>query len=239
MRLSDFIEQSNAAADRNELSALFVLAMAEYGFDRCVCGPLTNPEIYDVPPEAPTVIITYPEAWSQHYFENGYLAIDPIVLLTPVARRAYWWNDLRGLTPQQKNIFHEAGEFGLRNGLCVPIHGPMGSVFAVSMAMSQKDKPAPGTDQKLTVLSTQMHTALLALLDQSQEGFCTPIQLSDRERECLLWSARGKSSWDIGEVLHISDNTVNFHIKSAMKKLKASSRIMAITKAVRMGQIAP
>jgi DNA-binding CsgD family transcriptional regulator len=239
MRLSDFIEQSNGVADRNELAALFVLATAGHGFDRCVCGPLTNPEIYDVPPEAPTVIITYPEAWSQHYFESGYLAIDPIVSLTPVARRAYWWSDLQGLTPQQKNMFREADEFGLRNGLCVPIHGPLGSVFAVSLATSQWEKPAPGTDQTLTVLSNQMHTVLLSLLENGKEGFCDQIHLSDRERECLLWSTRGKSSWDIGEVLNISDNTVNFHLKSAMKKLKASSRIMAITKAIRMGLLAP
>ncbi|WP_425374337.1 helix-turn-helix transcriptional regulator [Mesorhizobium kowhaii] len=37
--------------------------------------------------------------------------------------------------------------------------------------------------------------------------------LSLREQECILWTARGKLSWEIGQILGISVNTVNFHIK--------------------------
>ncbi|QLL64417.1 helix-turn-helix domain-containing protein [Sinorhizobium mexicanum] len=56
--------------------------------------------------------------------------------------------------------------------------------------------------------------------------------LSLRERECLLWVARGKSSWDIGVILGISENTVNFHMKNVMRKLNVSSRTVAAMKAV-------
>ncbi|ARQ13317.1 response regulator domain-containing protein (plasmid) [Rhizobium etli] len=61
--------------------------------------------------------------------------------------------------------------------------------------------------------------------------------LSSRERECILWVARGKSSWDIGHILGISDNTVNFHIKNAMRKLEVSSRTVAAVKALNSGII--
>ncbi|MER9702413.1 helix-turn-helix transcriptional regulator [Mesorhizobium sp. M0146] len=61
--------------------------------------------------------------------------------------------------------------------------------------------------------------------------------LSPREEECLLWAARGKSSWEVGMIIGISSNTVNFHIKNAMRKLDASSRTAAIVKAIGLGII--
>jgi DNA-binding CsgD family transcriptional regulator len=61
--------------------------------------------------------------------------------------------------------------------------------------------------------------------------------LSDREKTCLNWVALGKSSWDIGTIIGLSEHTVNFHLKNAMKKLSATSRMIACLKAVRLGLI--
>ena len=63
--------------------------------------------------------------------------------------------------------------------------------------------------------------------------------LSDREKECLNWTALGKSSWSIGQILGISESTVNFHIKNVMKKLKTHSRTAAAVKAMSLGLIEP
>jgi LuxR family transcriptional regulator, activator of conjugal transfer of Ti plasmids len=63
--------------------------------------------------------------------------------------------------------------------------------------------------------------------------------LSDREKECLSWTALGKSSWSIGQILGISESTVNFHIKNVMKKLKTNSRTAAAVKAMSLGLIEP
>ena len=65
------------------------------------------------------------------------------------------------------------------------------------------------------------------------------MQLSQRERDCLNWAAQGKSSCDIATILMISENTVNFHVKNAMKKLDTSTRIVAVIKAIQMGLIEP
>jgi DNA-binding CsgD family transcriptional regulator len=64
-------------------------------------------------------------------------------------------------------------------------------------------------------------------------------ELSDREKACLSWAAIGKSSWEIGRILAISENTVIFHIKNAMRKLGANSRTLAAFKAVELGLIEP
>lgn len=63
------------------------------------------------------------------------------------------------------------------------------------------------------------------------------VDLSERERTVLRWTALGKSSRDIGQILSISENTVNFHVKNAMRKLEASSRTRAVIRAVQLGLI--
>jgi DNA-binding CsgD family transcriptional regulator len=88
----------------------------------------------------------------------------------------------------------------------------------------------------LEVLASQFHIAFDHLVnDDPMAGGV--VLISDRERDCLSWTAQGKSSWDIGAILSISESTVNFHIKNAMRKLETGSRTVAVIKAMRHGII--
>ncbi|MCA1378915.1 helix-turn-helix transcriptional regulator [Bradyrhizobium sp. NBAIM20] len=60
------------------------------------------------------------------------------------------------------------------------------------------------------------------------------VVLSSRERQCLRWVEEGKSSWAIGVILKVSENTVNFHVKNAMRKLETTTRIQCVVKARRL-----
>jgi DNA-binding CsgD family transcriptional regulator len=62
-------------------------------------------------------------------------------------------------------------------------------------------------------------------------------QLTAREAEVLTWVARGKSAWEIGEILALSKRTVDEHAATAVKKLGAVSRVHAVALAVRDGLI--
>jgi DNA-binding CsgD family transcriptional regulator len=61
--------------------------------------------------------------------------------------------------------------------------------------------------------------------------------LSKREQEVLTWIAVGKSAIDVGEILNISDWTVEWHVQMAMRKLGASNRIQTVVLALRDGLI--
>ncbi|MCK1624076.1 helix-turn-helix transcriptional regulator [Bradyrhizobium sp. 160] len=63
------------------------------------------------------------------------------------------------------------------------------------------------------------------------------VVLSEREKQCLRWIEQGKSSWAIGVILNVSENTVNFHVKNAMRKLERTSRTQCVVKARRLGLI--
>jgi DNA-binding NarL/FixJ family response regulator len=61
--------------------------------------------------------------------------------------------------------------------------------------------------------------------------------LSQRELEVLRHVAEGNRNRDIGELLHISEETVKVHLKHVMEKLAASDRTQAVAIAVRRGII--
>lgn len=58
-------------------------------------------------------------------------------------------------------------------------------------------------------------------------------QLTNREHDCLYWAAQGKTSWEIGCILGISERTANFHIANTCSKLDVRTRQATITAAIR------
>lgn len=59
--------------------------------------------------------------------------------------------------------------------------------------------------------------------------------LTLREVEVLKWTADGKSSNEIADLLSISENTVNFHIKNSVAKLRTANRTAAVVRAAMLG----
>jgi LuxR family quorum sensing-dependent transcriptional regulator len=45
-------------------------------------------------------------------------------------------------------------------------------------------------------------------------------------------AARGKSAWEIGEILHVSKRTVDEHVQTAVRKRGAANRTQAVAIAV-------
>jgi LuxR family transcriptional regulator, quorum-sensing system regulator BjaR1 len=64
-------------------------------------------------------------------------------------------------------------------------------------------------------------------------------RLTKREREVLAWSAVGKSAWDTGEILNITQRTVEEHLANCRRKLGAMNRTHAVAIAIRDRIIEP
>ena len=61
--------------------------------------------------------------------------------------------------------------------------------------------------------------------------------LTSQETQCLQWCKEGKTNWEIGEILSISEKTVEFHLGNTMRKLGAGNRISAVVIGLRRGLI--
>lgn len=187
---------------------------------------------------------TYPEAWVKHYFEMDYISIDPIIShchdhATPMPWEEAQSHQRRVVDPHLQKIRHmfgEAREFGLGTGVSVPLHGP--GVSWGLMSFSSRHLTADEFKTmlpELHLLSHFTHEAARRFVRSK-----TPAQLpalTKRERECLSWAAEGKTSWEIGQVLNISERTSIFHLQNATHKLGVSGRQAAIARAVTLGLI--
>ena len=240
MRLSDFIRESKRAKSVESVLALMERAASDLGFDRYAYSALTGHERYEAcgnPP--PTVAHNYPEAWHAYYFAHDYQHIDPVITLAPDIEQPFLWdslNDAYDLDRAQLKVLREARESGLRDGVGVPLHGPRGSVCLVTFAASE-GHPDPGPKlPMLDVLAAQFHSAY-SVVGRTEEKRDRGLLLSLRERECLQWIARGKTSGDVGIILQISEHTVNYHVKNALHKLDVNTRILAVVRAIRYGLI--
>ena len=61
--------------------------------------------------------------------------------------------------------------------------------------------------------------------------------LTNRERECLKWAARGKTNADIAVILNISQSTVRRYIDLARHKLNCLNKTHAVARAIGLGLI--
>lgn len=240
MRLSDFIEESNRADSTHAICAVMERAAADFGFDKFAYCALTRHDRYDAGYNpAPAVAHNFPSSWIDYYFKHDYQNKDPVVLLAPHIERPFLWRWLGesfNLTRAQDILMHQADESGLKDGVGIPLHGPRGDVCLVTFAAGHGHPDPRAALPKLDVLATQFHAAYSAV-GRSENDPRTTAVLSIRERDCLQWIARGKSSWAVGKILNISENTVNFHVRNALHKLDSNTRTLAVVKAIRFGLI--
>jgi DNA-binding CsgD family transcriptional regulator len=235
MDIFSFIECSNQTRSLSALFELLVNCAAEEGFNEVAYGAITYAESVRLPAHLPpAVAMNFPREWSDRYFERKYYQIDPVVRRAPTFSGPLVWDQLVDrchLQSGEQLVLSEGREAGLKHGVSVPLFGPLGRVSVVSFASGFDDVDPLHRMSHLNMLAWQFHIAF-AEIGQSPEQSTTKIELSARERDCLRWTAEGKSSWDIGMILKISDNTVNFHIKNAMRKLGTTSRTVAVLKAI-------
>ena len=238
MRISDFIEQSNQAKSPKSLLALMERAADDLGFDKFAYSALTHHHLYDtLDDRAPAVANNFPVDWVDYYFEKNYQSIDPVLLYTPQLERPFVSEELHkafNADHAQRKILWEAGEAAIKDGVGVPLHGPLGDTCLMIFA-SSNGHPEPAVMlPTLGVLARQFHSAYWEV-GRAKIDRRLVADLSVRELECLRWIAVGKTSWEIGKILKISQNTVNYHVKNLLVKLEAKNRIAAVVEGYRCG----
>ncbi|NFV79679.1 autoinducer binding domain-containing protein [Magnetospirillum aberrantis] len=191
--------------------------------------------------EHPYIDSTYPPQWMAHYLANRYQFIDPVVIEAQRTRLPFGWRFLMNrpasLSPEQRKLFAEAAEFGIRDGFTIPFHCADGCIAMMSYAFTSVEEltQVMGNQTRLKLLAVNYHTAIERLLDVA------PVaeELSPMERQCLTGVAHGQSLWEISGRIHRPEPDVAGALRSARLKLGASTTAKAVDKAISQGLIAP
>ena len=231
-------------------SLIEALGFAAYSYVQ-VRPPLGKRIRSFVPAESPNgrevheFLASFPDSWIGHYLARGYGDIDPTFHAATGTTLPFDWLTLSGrgdLSSGQRRLLDEAGDFGLGFGATVPIHGPDSGLSTLNITMvDQGEEVFEATYRQsrhdLVWIAAQVHEAFLRLSQDGPEE--QRVRLTDRERDCLLWTARGKTAWEVGQILSISEETVLFHLKNGTRKLGVFSKHHAVVKAVMSGHILP
>jgi DNA-binding CsgD family transcriptional regulator len=191
------------------------------------------------------VFSRYPNDWLTHYIDSRYQDIDPAFIHCIKERRVtpIVWNKQTYAKPDAARMLGEAGEHGLRAGVTFSIQGAHGEAGLFSLATPTDEQKARNdirnTLAQAQLLACYLHEAIHRTVLTKQAVILSQPVLTEREKECLLWAAEGKTTWEIANIIHVAERTVVFHIQNATRKMGVATRQHAVARAVSMGIVAP
>ncbi|VVE24455.1 Transcriptional activator protein AnoR [Pandoraea iniqua] len=215
--------------DAQKLFQRIVNFSSRIGFEFCCYGfrshrSATQAEV--------RVFDTYPTGWMSHYCHQGFLDVDPTVLVGMHSDKLLLWRD--PAMPRADAFWQEAADFGLNHGVGRSCWGPHGEFGLLSFGRAH-DALSSSELQSLNVgmgvLANYTHESMSRLLRPQHPPFDMD-SLSAREREVLLWTAEGKTADEIGDILGISTRTVNFHIRNCLDKTGCRNKVQSAIRLV-------
>lgn len=232
----DLIEALGRASTTRTLLDEMAGMLRGFGFEYlCLTGiPHAHQRFEDV-----MLAVRVPAEWFKIYVDENYVAIDPAIRQFRRTSRPFVWKSAP-LDPEKEPraaaMVRRVTDFGLAEGLCVPVFGPSGCEGGAWMGgerpdLSERSRPL------LQMVGLYAFNRARVLRQPPRTPART--RLTAREREILVWIATGKSDWEIGEILTLSRRTVAKHSQTILQKLVAANRTQAVAIALRENIIAP
>lgn len=239
MNLTEFIEKSNRSSNLDDLTQTFLKFLEGFGIERFIMGDLSHDSVQKKE-EHLGILVNYPEEWLKYYVDNHYVEHDPVYQKALKTTMPYTWEEVQlpEISAKAKQVMDEARENKLYNGIGLSIYRPYGQIIGMGFAGSDKDTRC----DKDAVSSVHLgaHQFFTAYLELSKnDNHIYKHDITDKEREVLLWLSRGKSKSEVGDILMISESTVKRHCERVFVKLNVNNIAFAVLKATRMGLIKP
>ena len=149
------------------------------------------------------------------------------------------WNQDTYVAAERGEMWESQARFGFRTGITLALHMPEGRHFIVGV---DRDQPLPQTAQlarmvaDLQLFAVYAQEAAQRVLLPSAPNAEVPA-LTPREIETLRWTMEGKTAWEVGNILGITERTAVLHANNATHKLGSANKHQAVLKALRLGLI--
>ncbi len=229
----EFIERLDQQTDSPSLIGSFQELIGRFGMGSFLMG---TPDKTDAAPEDRLWANTWPAGWLQHWAEQRYMLVDPVLKQVMTNSNPVRWSDTYANNKTGTKILREANEYGMRDGFALPIYSRDGFVVAISMAAEHYELDKQD-ESCLHMASIFFHAKLERMRAKDAPPMPRASRLTRRERECLTWVASGKTDWEISQILNIAEQTVHEYVQNALIKLNATTRAQAVAIAIQTRQI--
>ncbi|NUF17313.1 LuxR family transcriptional regulator AbaR [Acinetobacter lactucae] len=220
--------------DENQLFEAVKSTASKLGFDYCAYGMQSPLSIA----EPKTIMLNnYPQAWQERYVEQHYVKVDPTVQHCMVSLKPLVWSSQCAQAQAEKDFWEEARSYGLNVGWAQSSRDFIGTRGMLTLArsndqLSEKEQKAQYTN--MYWLTQTVHSSIAKIVNDVEFSQFN-LYLTNREKEVLRWTAEGKTSAEIAQILGVSERTINFHLSNSMQKLNVNNKISAAIRAVMLG----
>jgi LuxR family quorum-sensing system transcriptional regulator CciR len=191
-------------------------------------------------PCPPIRLANYPDEWIAYFDSQKLGASDPVHRASHRTSAGFPWSrlsELITLTPRDREVLALAALRGIGDGFTVPAHVPgeaKGSCsFAVTAGAALSEESLPMAQ----LAGTFAFEAARRIRRMRQPPLAPPPRLTDRQRDCVVWAARGKSDWEIARILGLSPDTVAEYLKRARERYGVGKRSLLAIQALYDGTI--
>lgn len=171
------------------------------------------------------------------YDRMGLISHSPVIRAMQQSTKPLVWtmsdlNKGRG-DGKDNEVIRLFNEFGLMSG--VYFHTADANNQHGTLGLSG-DRPDPDHAEliRLSYIANHAFEQATSLLTVKSRNIDI---LTQRERECIYWTANGKTSGEVAKILGISENTVNHHLSSSAQKLQTVNKAHTVAKAIRQGMV--
>lgn len=258
MKLDDAISAIEACGYQAELNQTLQNIAEGFGFASYSFLDIGAPHL-----DEPFWTSTTGQDWEETYRSNQFIHVDAMIQSARRTNRPFRWGDVRlpeggkRRKPGSVRVMHASRDYGFLEGLVIPLHfvDDRGVMCSSLCTLFWKDA-CQQFSRTVDEYSHRLHLILIYWIQRSLEvrkirpedtsnitffnryGAQQNTQpLTDREREVVAWAARGKTVSETAEILALSNETVQTHIKNAIEKLRAGNKTHAVAKAINLGMV--
>jgi LuxR family quorum-sensing system transcriptional regulator CciR len=236
-RIVAFIDDLRAVAAESDLGFLLAEISAELGFAHFA---LTHHVDLRRTSNHAIRIHNYPDEWERYHDEQHLGRSDPVHRACQLTAVGFTWSELprmMRLTPRDLSVLSAAASQGIGEGFTVPAHVP-GELNGSCSFATAPGLRLPADKLAMAQLAGAFAFEAARRLTRVRDGIeSTSPHVSTRERECLVWIARGKSDSEIATILGISPETVHQYVKHVRASYDVVSRSQLIARALFAGTI--
>jgi LuxR family quorum-sensing system transcriptional regulator CciR len=180
----------------------------------------------------------YPLGWAEWFDDRSLGPSDPVHRASNLTSVGFAWSalpEMIALTAKDLRVLAIARREGIGDGFTVPAHVPGEAHGSCSFACAPGEPFPEGNLALLQLVGAFAFEAARRMRRINRSD--PPVTLTDRQRECVMWAASGKSDWEIGQILGISHDTVIEHLKHARERYGVGKRTLLAVHALFDGTI--
>ncbi len=231
--INEFIAQSRAVRSAGALRDLTAQMAQDIGFDYFSLTQVdySNPD----QPVEHIRINTYPEGWVDQIVTQRFFRDDPAYLAsckTAVGFRHADIPSMISMSARHHHILEQARRAGVGDGFTVPAHIP-GESNGIAAFVVKTGRALPEARLPMAQLVGAFAYEAARRLREEQHGSSRgPVQLTQRQLDCIVQVARGKTDWEISKILGIREETVSDHIDEARRRYDVARRTQVVVRAL-------